>query len=51
MAKCHLGILLKYYQNLPIKVPNGKFGKPTNFQSVHRFIRINPVEKLKEKLL
>jgi len=50
MVKYHLGILLKYYQNLTIKIPNGKFGKLTNFQRVCRFIRINPVEKLKEGL-
>lgn len=50
MVKYHLGILLKYYQNLTIKIPNGKFGQLTNFRRVYRFIRINPVEKLKEGL-
>ena len=50
MVKYNLGILLKYYQNLTIKIPNEKFGKLTNFQRVCRFIRISLVEKLKEGL-
>lgn len=47
MVKYHLGILLKYYQNLTIQIPNVKFGKLTMLSNCMLIHKVDPYGEIK----